>query len=426
MKNLASHVFLCIICFLSVATLARGQSVPAQTGSPLYSGFEVPTLNGTLTYALSAGERLTFGYKAANGTVSAATLSGNVGFITPSKTKPTTITYTGGYLATTYGQPSTFFHDFSIAQEFNTKNVKLTASDNLRYLPETPASGIFGVVGTGTTVGTTTTQGVLIPFATRIQNTSIADATVLLTGKTALTGTGYYGIERFPGYTGGIQTDTYDIRGGVLHRFNSLQSLAVDYSYTHFSYVNITGQFEAQGVSATYKRQFTRKLLVSLGAGPQVISSYSLTHRPASASYTADVSATYVGSAAAGFAATGTFKRSANGGSGITFGAINDTLSGSVTRRLTRSLQFTALGTYSQSNGLQLITAIPIDTKTVVGSTQVNRAFTRTLSVFVSYTLQHQSIQGYSSTSINPLNGLQQILGFGLTYSPNAVRLGRQ
>ena len=83
-----------------------------------------------------------------------------------------------------------------------------------------------------------------------------------------------------------------------------------------------------------------------------------------------------------------------------------------------------AIGTYARSSGLQVLTANQINTQSTIGSVQANRAFTRTLSAFISYTLLHQSYQG-TITGITPLNGLQQVVGYGITYSPSAVHLGR-
>jgi len=424
MKNLPSRTLLCVICFLSASAIAVAQSVPVQTGSPLYTGFQMPTIGGTLHYALNAGERVTFGYNAKIGTVSAATFSGNLGFITPSVRMPTTVSYTGGYLQTTYGQPSAFFQDFSITQAYNTRKWHFTASDAVRYLPETSASGVFGVLGTGTTTGVVTPQGVLVPYATRIENSVTVSASRELTGKTAADASGYYSIERFPGYTGGIQTNIYSLQGGATHRINGVSSFSANYHYNDFSYVYIVGDFQSQGVQAQYKRQLTRRFTVSAGAGPQVISASSLTKRPASISYTVDAQASYIGDLSSGFMVSGTFKRSTNGGSGITFGATTNTVAGNVTRRITRSTQATALGSYMSSTGLLLLTNQQVNTQSAVGSIQVNRAFTRTLSAFVSYSVQHQSVQGLYS-GVTPLIGLQQTLGFGVTYSPSPIHLGR-
>lgn len=424
MKNLPGRTLLCVICFLSASAIAAAQSVPVQSGSPLYTGFQMPTIGGTLNYALNAGERVTFGYNAKVGTVSAATFSANLGFITPSVRMPTTVSYTGGYLQTTYGQPSAFFQDFTITQAYNTRKWHLTASDAVRYLPETSASGVFGVLGTGTTTGIVTAQGVLIPYATRIENSVTVAVARELTGKTTADASGFYSIERFPGYTGGIQTNTYSLRGGATHRINGLSSFAADYSYNDFSYVFIPGDFQAQGVQGQYKRQLTRRFTVTAGAGPQLISASTLTNRPSSVSYTVDAQASYVGDVASAFVVSGTFKRSTNGGSGITFGATSNTVAGDVSRRITRSTQATALGSYMSSTGLLLITNKQVNTQSAVGSLQVNRAFTRTLSAFVSYSVQHQAVQGLYS-GVTPLIGLQQSLGFGVTYSPSPIHLGR-
>ncbi len=377
---------------------------------------------------MSAAERVTFGYNNTVGTVSAATFSGNVGLITPSKRMPTDLTASVGYLATTGGgQPSAFFTDFMISQQYNTKSWKLTLGDSLRYLPETPSSGLLGVNGIGN-VGTTTTgipsQGVLIPFATRIENSSNADITRVITGKTSATATGSYSLERFPGYTGGIQTDVYSAAGSVNHRIDALTSIGGTYHWTRFSYVGVNGAFESQGASVQYKKQVNRRLTLNLGGGPQIISASSLTGRPASISYTADLQATYLGSVASAFTMSASYKRSTNGGSGLTFGAINDTVSGNISRRITRSLNVSALSTFSHSTGLQLITQSQIDAESFSGSAQANRAITEKLSVYVSYTAQHQSITGTNYTG-SPLNGLQQVLGIGVTYSPSSVHLGR-
>lgn len=428
MTKTASLFLICCSCMIPAVGVAVGQSAPVRSGSPLYTGFQLPTVGGTLHYSLSAAERLTFGYTSTLGTVSAATVSGNIGLITPSKSKPTDLSASIGYLASTGGgQPSAFFTDFSISQSYDTKNWKLKLIDSFRYLPETSSAGLSGIAGignVGTIVPGIPSQGVFIPFATRIENSADADVTRVLTGRTSATVIGGYSLERFPGYTGGIQTDVYSISGLVNHRLNALSSAGGSYHYSRFSYVGVNGVFQSQGISAFYKRQVSRRLTLNLGGGPQIISGSSLTGQPASVSYTADLQATYIGSIASGLAMSASYKRSTNGGSGITFGAINDTVNGSVSRRLTRSLNVSALGTYSHSAGLQLITKTQISTQSFDGSFQANRAITEKFSAYVSYTVLHQSIQGanYNGT---PLNGLQQVLGFGVTYSPSAIHLGR-
>jgi len=424
MKNLSRQPLLCLICVLSASVVAAAQSVPVQTASPLYTGFQMPTAGGNLSYALNLGERLTTGYGAQIGTASATVLSGDVGLITPSVRMPTTIRYTGGYLFVTYGQPSSFFHDFLISQAYITKRWHFDVSDTLTYLPETPASGIFGIVGTGTASGVTNAQGVIIPFATQIANTVLGDANFNITPKTTVTATGFYALQRFPGLTGGIQTDTYSGQGGITHRVDAVSSWATFYTYNNFSYISVPGSFETQGVTGQYKRQLNRKFAVTVAAGPNIISASPLTKQPTTLTYTVDAQATYQGNLASAFMADIGFKRSTNGGSGITFGSTDNTVSGDISRRLTRSMQATVTGNYTTTSGLLVLTSQQVNTQTGVGSAQINRAFTRTLSAYVSYAAQHQTIQGLY-IGVNPLIGLQQTVGFGVTYSPSPIHLGR-
>jgi hypothetical protein len=427
MKPAGSIVF-SFVCLISAALQAAGQSVPVQTGSPLYSGFELPKVAGTLRYSVSGSERVSFGSIDQNGNLSSATISGNLGLITPSVTKPTTVTYSAGYLITTGGsQPSQFFNDLLVSQGYNKRHWKIKVTDSFRYLPDTPAAGLSGIAGVGdlgATAPGTPSQAVLIPYATRIENSVNGDINYVFTGKTSATGTVAYNLERFPGYTGGLQYDVYAANGNVIHRLDARTSIGGAYHYSHFTYVSYTGSFDSQGADVVFKRQLSRNFLIALSGGPQIISGSSLTHRPDSVSYAADLSATYIGSVASGLTATVSYKRSANGGSGLTFGAINDTVSGSLSRRITRSLQFSALGTYAHATGLQLITNNQITSKSTVGSLQVNRAIRETFSIYLSYTAQDQSLTGSNYTG-KPLTGLRQVVGVGVTYSPRVIHLGR-
>ena len=424
MKILSRSNLVCLICVLSASAVAVAQGVPVQSGSPLYAGFQMPTAGGNLSYALNVGERLSTGYGPQIGTVSATVLSGDVGFITPSARMPTTVRYTGGYLFVTYGQPSAFFHDFLISQAYITKRWHFDVSDTLTYLPETPTAGIFGIVGTGTATGVTNAQGVIIPFATQIANTVLGDATFSITPKTAATATGFYALQRFPGLTGGIQTDVYSGQGGVTHRVDAVSSWGTFYTYNNFSYVSVPGAFETQGVTGQYKRQLNRKFSVSLAAGPSIISASSITKQPTTLTYSVDAQVTYQGNVASGFLVDASFIRSTTGGSGITFGSTDNTVSLDMSRRLTRSMQVTAMGNYTTTSGLLVLTSQQVNSQTAVGSVQLNRAFTRTLSAYASYSAQHQAIQGLY-VGVAPLIGLQQTFGFGVTYSPSPIHLGR-
>jgi hypothetical protein len=55
---------------------------------------------------------------------------------------------------------------------------------------------------------------------------------------------------------------------------------------------------------------------------------------------------------------------------------------------------------------------------------QVSRAIARSLSCYASYTLEDQSVSAISTVDV--FSGKSQVVGFGITYSPSALHLGRK
>jgi hypothetical protein len=61
-------------------------------------------------------------------------------------------------------------------------------------------------------------------------------------------------------------------------------------------------------------------------------------------------------------------------------------------------------------------------TNSEYGVVQVSHAFTRTISGYASYTAQNQSLSQVFST--NAFNGTSHIFGIGISWTPQATRLG--
>jgi hypothetical protein len=80
---------------------------------------------------------------------------------------------------------------------------------------------------------------------------------------------------------------------------------------------------------------------------------------------------------------------------------------------------------YSRTSGLATTGVNPASFDTFVGGGQVSRAIMRNLSSYASYTLEHQS-NSNTAAAVDAFSGLSQVFGFGLTYSPTSIHLGRQ
>jgi hypothetical protein len=434
MISLRLSVSRLVLCSLApiflLACAARAQTEPTPTepepnALPIYTGFQIPTVNGTLRYSVSASERETLGYDGGNGNASSTNVTANFGFITPSKVHPLSLTYSGGYLANTTGQPSSFFHQLAIGQQLTLKHWSFDVSNHFNYLPDTPSTGLAGLAGLGDLGASAAAQAqeALTPFDTRIEETAIGTAARRITGSTAVSGTVYFSAQRFLHTDYGIQSNALVLSPGLSHRVDARTELTLAYRYIDFTYLNSPATFTVNAATLQLRRKLTRKVDVDLAGGPQRIGGSTVA--APRYTYLADARITYQGSEQHGLSAGAAYSRSTNGGSGIAFGAITDTVSGTLSRRLNRSLGVTAQFNFGRSTGLQQVTALPISSATIASGLQVNQALTRTLSAFFSYSALQQSYSGIAQ-GISPVNGISQILGFGLTYSPNLLRLGRQ
>ena len=421
--------FLCFLLLLVAARPSSGQSVPVQTGSPVFQSFHIPSTAGTLRYSVSGSERASIGADGENQTGYSSTVSGNLGFTTQSVLYPTSLIYSGGYISGNASQSSIFFQSLSASQSYIRKYSVFTVTDSLSYLPEAPSIGLSGLPGLGdlgANPNPTTTQGIL-SNTSQISNAAAAQYTRKLTGSTSLTGQGTYLIQRFLGGSDGLETNSYSVGGGVNHRINALSSYSVQYGFNNFSYVASPNSFNTQSATVAYNRTLTRKISISLGGGPEIIGASPVSGTSAMITYQINGSLVYTGRADHGVAANIAFARATNGGQGVSYGGETETLSSAISRRVGRSLGVSGTFGYAKTTSLQGALNPSIDATSYTASGQANRALIRNLSAYVSYSLQRQIYQGDAqSQAISPLNGTVQTVAVGITYSPQSLHLGRQ
>src|ERR1700689_1397096 len=111
------------VMLLALGSLAQAQDVPAVVNSTPTFGFSLPSVEGTLTYSLSAAESFDTGYNT-GGADTTTSLSGNLAYLSSSPNKPFSLVYSGGYLYSTVpGYPgSSTFQNLSASQVVTTKN----------------------------------------------------------------------------------------------------------------------------------------------------------------------------------------------------------------------------------------------------------------------------------------------------------------
>jgi hypothetical protein len=229
-----------------------------------------------------------------------------------------------------------------------------------------------------------------------------------------------YAIMRFPDGNG-LDTDSVQANGQVTRRLDALNSIFGQYSYSHSSYPGYsTFTMDTQSAMFGYQRIWNRRLNTNVSAGPEwVWSSDSLTV-PSSTSLAMNASASY---GVRSTSATINYFRGTTGGAGeaAQVATHNDDVSGGVTQLLGRNLTVSASGSYMRTQGLSLQLGRTVVTNAELGGVSATRRLGRYFSAFANYTVIQQS-SNYG-LSANVVNGLSQVVGFGVAYSPRDITL---
>jgi hypothetical protein len=390
---------------------------------------------GTLQYAVSASESLSWGYysNSNSGTATATNLTGDLGYISNSQRDPFSAVISGGR-SWGSGTPSYYFVSLGLSQVLSVGRTTFVFSDSVAYMPGTSTTGLSGVPGVGdlgltpVPVGPDTGQGILTDYSNRISNAASAAISRPITGKTFFNATGSYAITRFLSGSGnasasGLDSNAVTGGGGISHQYSARNTLGANYAYSYFSYPGYnfglpTASFDSQTASLQYIHQFTRKLSLNASSGPEW-TSVNVPGSSLSLSLYADAALGYTGKFSR---ASLSFVRSTNAGSGVIAGSLSDAVSFTTSRTFVRVWNCAFTSSYTHSSSLPGLASFTFDT-TLAGF-QVSRAIGRSFSAFASYTLENQSSQGSAASVIDVFNGFSQVLGFGLTYAPMSIHFG--
>jgi len=428
---------------LGAAGSAQAQALPAAEASPISTGFALPTTSGSLSYALSASEGLNWGFFSNSGRSESTNLNGNLGYISNSKRDPFSAVVSGGRSFGT-GQPSYNFLGAGLSQVIAVKHWTYVLSDNVSYLPQTPALGLAGLPGLGdigispvllgviptTSTIAAPTQGVLTNYEGRVTNTASGGFSREFTAKTSLRGSGAYSISRFVNTTSpqhtGLDYNVVSGGGGLYHAYTRRTTVGGNFEYSDFTYLGQslgmpTPDLKTQTATINFQHQYNRKFAVDAAVGPQW-TTIELGTDTTSISAFANVAATYQGEVTHQAL---TFVRSTNAGYGVIGGGVSTSVGYTAERKFGGGLWAAGLNaSYSDTKSLPSATLPSFVFHTGVVGAQVSRALPHSLSAFASYSLQSQTDHGAFLTLLNAFSGQYQNLSFGITYSPMPIHIG--
>ena len=407
------------------APAAFAQAVPAATGPAIYNGFPLPSVSGALTSSISASQRFQLGYQGTNQSAGAVALSGNLGYLSNSTRYPFSAVYGASYLANFTGQSSEVVQSLSLSQEFAIGRFSGIIADSVRYLPEAPSSGLSGVPGIGDanlapgSVGGEIVPGPLTTQIAQVSNSVSVSVSRALTGRTSAIASASQHILRFLGATNATQADSnlYSVSGGLNHEIDARTSYGANYSYSHSSFGEDSASISSQRIAGQFSRKVSRRLSFSASAGPQRTSSSNSALIPTRTRLSAAAEVSFAGREVEGVVS---YSQGSGTSTGLVGGTQSDSLSAGLSRSFHEVVNLSAHLGYNKSASL-----IPgsYNTESVVGGFQANRAIFRHASIFASYTAQHQIGNGAGLPSF-ALRGLVQNIGYGITYSPEAIHFG--
>jgi hypothetical protein len=348
------------------------------------------------------------------------TPSGSISYLNGEERHPFSVKYTGGYTwgISGPGYATGLFQRMTLSQGMNWRHWGINVSDNVSYLPETPSTGFSGIPGTGEPIGEPnpnppTDQSILSMETHVINNQATGQLWHSFGRAMSFTGSGGSMILRFPDGNG-LDTDSLTANGSLSENLNSRNRLTGAYGFAQYTYPGSATSFESNTVTAGFRRQWTHPLSSSVMIGPEWIGSNDSTLVPASTRISANALIDYqlrFGNAGL------SYSHGTNGGAGYLLGASYDSARFNFSRQFIRDLNIGVEASYNRTTGL----ANQGVTNSKVAGAQASWRFDQHLSAFAGYTAidQHTSSNLYSTALV----GLNQMVSFGISYSPRGTRL---
>ena len=350
--------------------------------------------------------------------------SAEVDYANGFKRYPFNLNYGGGYTWTLSGPSyaTGVFQRLLISQGYIGSRWNIFASDNVYYLPQSPTMGFSGIPGTGEPIGGSgsnlpSSQQILTVNTSMVNNVATGEIGRTLNYATTLSVGGTSQILRFPDGNG-MDTNATTANAGLTRRLDARNSLTGQYAYSRFSYGGTTFTLETSSALIDYHRAWTRHLNTDISAGPQWVNSVGVTALPSSTKVSASAAVNYQ----LRFGSTSlSYNHQTNSGAGFLFGTTVDSANAGFTREFGKDLSIGISGSYTRNTGLMNNQVI----NGKFGGVQATRRMGRYLSLFANYTAIDQSSSSSSPLQANVLNQLEQVIAFGIGYTPRATHLNR-
>jgi hypothetical protein len=390
--------------------------------------FWQPSVNVSSTFDSNA-----LGGSGGGGWVAETSVTGGLDLHRMSENTDLTLNYIGGAMFSNSSEiGNSVTQEFELGDRFTFRRWDVSLFEQATYIPEAGFgySGLGGLSGLGSGLGLQNgfvpDQSILTARGQRLANSSIAQADVFLTRRSSFTFLGGYSLLHF------FDNDLLDyhdmmFQAGYNYQLNRQDTLALLYNFSGMRFAGATQLINDNKVNVSYGRRVTGRLAFQVAAGPEIVffqipisgssagsgGTSGTTPGTTKVYWSASTSLTYQ------FRRTGVglaYAHGVNGGSGVLAGAEGDSVTGTASRMLSRSLNGGLRFGYSRNSGLN--TASTPSNQTYgywFAGGNLSHPWGRTLSLFVNYELEYQNSN--SSFCVGPQCGesfVRHLISIGL------------
>jgi hypothetical protein len=439
-------VFIVLLMFFGAVAGMKAQVAPEGITPRKLS------ISGTLTYSAHYSQIANF-YNGSNG--QSAGISGNFGYSTTSERAPFAVTIGAGDSWTISG--ATFnsgpYETLSLSQGIIGHHWSLHLSDSVSYYPGSPITGFTGEPGTGQPISQPnppTEASILTLNTTMVNNGANAEYSYKVNGFTTLSAGGGLSVLRYLNGNG-LDTDSTSANLALRRRLDARDSLTGQYTFFRYSYPDASVAIDLNSPTIGWQRTWTRTISTTMAAGPLWIStsgsalaaSSGGNPAPTQVPSSTGISAMASISDKTRFGMAGlSYIHGVMSGGGYTYGGNVDAITGTFSRQLGRQVgsktTIELSGGYTRTSSLLSVPVFIGQTTTNLGfsgditakygAAQATRSLGRYFSAFASYT---GAVQTQTSTAqllnvqtpANVLNGLWQVVSFGIGFTPPQIHL---
>lgn len=368
-----------------------------------------PTFNFSQAYGTNPGLRTVTQGETIWGSTTA--VGGSLQLMRAGTNQQLSMSYKGAALINSSDSSlNTQIHSLELSETINTGRWNYVLGNNLSYEPNaTGASAplLFPATdyGSGFRPGISPNDTILTEQNTRLSNTIVGQVSYGLSRASMATANLSYGILH---YTNNDFLDTRQLNstGSYDHKIGR-NTIGVGYTYSKFMYAHADENFETNSLEFTCGRRVVGRISVDGAIGPTFIIIHSgavafTDIRPtgrANFRYTGNLLNLAVG-----------YSRAVTGGSGITSGALTDSVSGSVQRKLSQSLTANLSAGYSRNRGA--------DGTSVFDNFSVTAGILRNIGRYMSLSLGYNGQQQTSNVSFANLSSNSVVMSLQWRFRP--------